>query len=115
VLCHGFSFLWVGAIVIPGGFDTPFGWIGMGLLLGGGYMLTAAWRPPRSGRRIAVWRSPELGQLIPAIGFTAIGMGLLITGIAMREDTLIWVGLGCALAGGGMSNGCWTIRDPRSH
>ncbi|MEM9644628.1 MAG: serine/threonine-protein kinase [Planctomycetota bacterium] len=111
VLLHGLAFVWIGALVSPGGFGTAFGWVGMGMLIAGGCIMAGAWVKP--GRRVQVlhWRSPNITRLMMAGGFFLFGTVLLMIGVIAWEEVLIWIGFGLSVAGGSMTSSVWIHRS----
>jgi len=107
VLIHGFSMLWVGTVLCPAGFHSAFGWVGMGLMIGGGHLLIGAWVVPKKGKKIPAWSSPDYSGLIYAGGMMLIGSILLIAGILSGHGALPWVGLGLTLGGGAIAHTGW--------
>lgn len=107
MIVHGLAMIWAGAILWPGGFDSPFGWVGMGLILGGGYVLLPTWQAPKRNRRVRRWRHPDPGTLLLSAGFIIIGSALMGFGILFRREEVIWIGLGLTLGGGGIGNAAW--------
>ncbi|TWU66880.1 serine/threonine-protein kinase [Crateriforma conspicua] len=107
LLVFGTSMLWGGAIICPGGFDSPFGWTGMGLMIGGAYVMGTAWEQPKN-TILRPWNWPKPAPLFLSLGMVLIGAIVLIGGIMSGRHELIWSGLGLTIGGGAISIAAWT-------
>ena len=94
------------AMLIAEEFETDlFTWIGMGLTLAGGGMMSHAWDVDIVRRPLS---RPHLDRVVLAIGFAVVGIILLWMKPFASPHTLTWIGIGVYLGGAGTMNSAWS-------